>query len=168
MLESVGEVFVDPMREASELEKPEAFLHSLRSEVIQTLDLVYKTANAGKFDDARSQIINMVQNLIAAALPEEESLRCLVETLIVVLDYLKCPNIYKKVGCKILLQLQQAHTQQVNNIPGVIWIPSDELILDELGVNFELRECIQFSIYEGTGRMAEKVFLSEYANIQPI
>ena len=162
----MGEVFVDPMRDAINLEKPEAYLHSLRSEVIQTLELVYKTANNERFDDAISQVKNMVHILIGASLSEEEVVQCLVETLIVILDYLKCPVVYKQAGSKILNQLIQAHTHQVNNVPGTILIPSDGDILEELRVDFELREFIKLSIYEGAGCMAEKMFLSDYANIQ--
>ena len=134
----MGEVFVDPMRDAINLEKPEALLHTLRGEAIQTLELVYKTANNGRFDDAISQVKNMVHVLIEASLSGEEVVQCLVETLIVVLDYLKCPVVYMKAGAKILNQLIQAHTQQVNNVPGTILIPSDGDILEELGVDFEL------------------------------
>ena len=167
LLESVGEVFVDPMRDTIDLEKPEAYLHTLRSEVVQILDLVYKTANAAKYEDAISQVKNMVRNLLEASLSEEEIVQCLVETLIVVLKYLRCPIEYKQTGAKILQLLLQAHTQQINNISNTIMIPSEEEILDELGVDFELREYMKLSIYEGTGCMTEKVFLSEYANIQP-
>ena len=163
----MGEVFVDPMRDAINLENPEAYLHTLRGEVIQTLELVYKTANNRRFDDAISQVKNMVHILIGASLSEEEVVQCLVETLIVVLDDLKSPKEYMKRGAKILNQLIQAHTQQVNNVPGTIMIPSDEQILGELGVDFELREFVKLSIYEGAGCMAEKLFISNYANIQP-
>ena len=171
--ESICEVFVDPTdKQAHQQQEHEALIHTLRSEVIQTLILVFRTAKAGHIEDARSQVKIMLDYLIKESIPDEPRVQCLIETLLVVYGDLESIDRFEQVGCKRLEQLKQAHTQQRNNITSVIIIPDEGSLLRDLDIGFELKEQLDLSTYEGLESEMERSFrhsyLSNYCNIQAV
>ena len=138
--------------DASKLTREEqnAYVQLLRSEVIQTLKAVEQAAMDRKLGEARKLIKDMLAILIQSSLPDNELVRCLIETLMVVFGDLESPKKYDQIGCKRLQQLTQAHTQQRNNIAGVIDIPNNNKeLLGELTLKHELRKTLDFTMYDG-------------------
>ena len=162
-LEAQGKVIIDKNHSGAinlTQEEQNAYVQLLRSEVIQTLIAVEQAAMDRKLEEARKLVKDMLAILIQASLPDNELIKCLIETLIVVLGDLESPKKYDQIGCKRLQQLKQAHTQQRNNIAGDVPIPNDkEKLWGSLKLNLKLREKLDFSVYDGEEiKLIEKRF----------
>ena len=101
----------------------------------------------------------MLEKLLDASMSDEELMRCFVETLLVVINEMDSPQ----NGMKILEQLKQAHSYQMNNTtPRDLKIPSGSKILKNLKLDFDLREFLDLSVYDGGEQRKFRNRVSQY------
>ena len=118
----------------------------LRTLLIQTLDKVQNAGGNKSPDDICSLIKPMIEELLDASMSSEELIKCFVETLLVVNNEMDSPQ----NGIKILDQLIQAHSYQMNNTTmRDLRIPIDSKIMADLKLDFGLREFLDLSVYDG-------------------
>ena len=118
----------------------------LRTLLIQTLEKVQEAGGSKSPDDICSLIKPVIEKLLDASMSGEELIKCFVETLLVVNNEMDSPQ----NGMKILEQLKQAHSYQMNNTTmRDLRIPNASKIMADLKLDFDLREFLDLSVYDG-------------------
>ena len=118
-------------------------LHTL---LIQILEKVQEAGGNKSIDDICSLIKPVIEELLDASMSGEELIKCFVETLLVVNNEMDSPQ----NGMKILEQLKQAHSYQMNNTTmRDLRIPNASKIMADLKLDFDLREFLDLSVYDG-------------------
>ena len=118
----------------------------LRNKLLQTLE----DLQDGRLEEANSLVKPMLVKLLIASMSDEESIRCFIETLLVVMNQMNSSENFERSGNKLLQQLRQAHACQSNTVTtDDLRIPADANILTDLNLDFELGEFLDLSVYDG-------------------
>ena len=122
----------------------------LRNKLLQTLEDLQKAGLDGRLGEVHSLVKPMLVKLLSASMSDEESIRCFIETLLVVTNQMNSSENFERSGNKLLQQLRQAHACQSNTVTtDDLRIPADANILTDLNLDFELGEFLDLSVYDG-------------------
>ena len=130
-----------------------------RTLVIQTLEKVKEAGPNRSPDDICCLIKPMLEKLLNASMSNEELIKCFVETLLVVNNEMDSPQ----NAIKILEQLKQAHSYQMNNTTiRNLPISRGSKILADLELNFNLKHYLDLSVYDGQEQQKFRNIVSQY------